>query len=113
MVSKGDIVLVPFPFTDLSQTKVRPAVTLWSDVAGADVLLCFITSQPGDPLAFELLLDPQDSEFPLTGLQVRSRLRVTRMATIERRLLRRRLGKLGEQMLQRLDASLKQALQLS
>lgn len=31
-LSKGDIVLTQFPFTDLSQTKLRPAVILWVDL---------------------------------------------------------------------------------
>jgi mRNA interferase MazF len=30
-LQKGDIVLVPFPFKNLSQTKIRLAVVLWSD----------------------------------------------------------------------------------
>lgn len=43
----GDVVVVPFPFTDFSSTKVRPAVVLTSLTRG-DVILCQITSKkPG------------------------------------------------------------------
>jgi mRNA-degrading endonuclease toxin of MazEF toxin-antitoxin module len=44
-LSKGDIVLTQFPFTDLSQTKLRPAVILWVDLAKDEITLCFISSQ--------------------------------------------------------------------
>ena len=41
----GAVVLVPFPFSDLSQTKLRPTVVL-SDVGQGDWILCQITSNP-------------------------------------------------------------------
>jgi len=41
---KGDIVVFPFPFSDLSSTKRRPAVVLIGGV-GDDVVLCQITSK--------------------------------------------------------------------
>ncbi len=50
----GAVVLVPFPFSDLSQTKVRPAVCL-ADAGRGDWILCQITSNPyGDPDAIKL-----------------------------------------------------------
>src|SRR5215208_7134732 len=49
--SAGEVVLVPFPFSDLSQSKVRPAVCL-ADAGRGDWVLCQITSSPyGDPAA--------------------------------------------------------------
>jgi mRNA interferase MazF len=60
-MKKGDIVLVPFPFTDLSQTKLRPAVVLYTEPTNNDVTLCFITSQGiGTLFAGEFLLDIAD-----------------------------------------------------
>ena len=50
----GEVVLVPFPFSDLSQSKVRPAVCL-ADAGRGDWVLCQITSRPyGDPAAVPL-----------------------------------------------------------
>ena len=50
----GEVVLVPFPFSDLSQSKVRPAVCL-ADAGRGDWVLCQITNSPyGDPAAIPL-----------------------------------------------------------
>jgi hypothetical protein len=47
--AKGAIVLVRFPFSDLSRTKLRPAVVL-ADAGRGDRVLCQVTSKPyGDP----------------------------------------------------------------
>ena len=52
--SAGEVVLVPFPFSDLSQSKLRPAVCL-ADAGRGDWVLCQITSSPyGDPWAVPL-----------------------------------------------------------
>jgi mRNA interferase MazF len=103
-MQKGDIVLVPFPFTDLTQTKLRPAVVLYAESTNNDVTLCFITSQGIDTLfTDEFLLDTTDPEFSSTGLKVSSKVRVTRMITIERKLITRRLGTLGSNQIQILN----------
>lgn len=47
----GEVVLIPFPFSDLSQTKVRPAICL-ADAGRGGWILCQVTSNPyGDPAA--------------------------------------------------------------
>jgi mRNA interferase MazF len=52
--SAGGIVLVPFPFSDLSQAKLRPAAVL-ADAGRGDWILCQVTSNPyGDSAAVHL-----------------------------------------------------------
>ena len=61
----GAVVLVPFPFSDLSQAKLRPAVVLAS-VGRGDWILCQITSNPyGDTRAIML----EDASFAAGGLR--------------------------------------------
>ena len=105
--------LVDFPFTDLSQTKLRPAVVLWTSSTDSDVTLCAITSQNVNKLAIgEFLLAQSDSEFSGTGLSVPSKVRVNRIVTLSRRLVVRRLGRLGIQYIQELKTSMIQVFQL-
>ena len=113
-INKGDIVLVPFPFTNLSETKLRPAVVLWVDPSGQDVTLCFISSQNVEWVNDdEFVIQTSDDEFSQTGLKVTSKVRVARVVTLERRLLQRRLGNLGSEYLRHLDLALVQAFQIS
>ncbi len=50
----GELVVVPFPFTDLANTKVRPALVVAS-LSRGDVILCQITSQAGGhPVAISI-----------------------------------------------------------
>lgn len=96
-VIKGKVVLVPFPFDDLSSTKARPAVCLTNSVGPfRHVVLAFITSQiPADLLDTDLLLDSKGPDFPLTGLRVSSTLRLHRLLTVTNSLIQRELGELS------------------
>lgn len=113
-LQKGDVVLALFPFNDLSQTKLRPAIVLWTSSAGQDVTICFITSQnPNDVSADEFLLQPADPEFLGTGLKVISKVRVTKIVSLERKLITRRLGKLGNTYISTLNTKIIQAFRLN
>jgi len=92
---RGDLVLVQFPFTDLSAQKLRPALIV-GRITGDDVIVAFISSRisTSDPKA-EHVLDPNDTEFRATGVKGRSLVRLNKIATLHRGLIRRRLGQIG------------------
>jgi mRNA interferase MazF len=106
-------VLVNFPFTDLSQAKLRPAVVLSANEALNEFALCFITSQNTNQVTpEEFAINAADPEFSKTGLKVSSKVRVTRLVTLGRQLIVKRLGKLDNQYMQTLNALIIQSFQL-
>jgi mRNA interferase MazF len=114
MVSKGDVVLVYFPFSnDPRQTKPRPAVILWVSQTGDDVTFCAITSQNMDQLFPEdIPILPEDPEFVRTGLRVPSKIRTTRIATLTKKDVIKRFGKLGKNQIKILNAKMIEMFQL-
>jgi len=93
---KYKVVLVPFPFDDLSSTKVRPAVCLTEPVGQhGHVILAFITSRvPDNPLSTDLVFSETDKDFSVTGLRVSSALQLHRMMTVATSIIVRELGTL-------------------
>lgn len=98
-VIRGKVVLVPFPFDDLSATKVRPAVCLTEPVgAHRHVVLAFISSQPpAERLESDISLEPEHPDFAGTGLRFASTLH--RLMTVSASLIRRELGTLSPHLL--------------
>ena len=89
--SAGIVILVPFPFSDLSQAKLRPAVCLAAAGRG-DWVLCQVTSHPyGDPLALSL----EASGFASGGLRVASFARPGKLFTASAGLMVRSVGVLS------------------
>src|SRR3954469_838972 len=94
---KGKVVLVPFPFDDLTATKVRPAVCLTEPIGvHRHVILAFLSSQPPHNLeATDIELNPRHSDFAKTGLRGPSVLRLHRIVTLSASLIQRELGELS------------------
>lgn len=103
---KGDIVLVTFPFTDLSGSKLRPAVVLAE--SSLDRTVCFITTQMGMQENSDLLLSPNSTN----GLRKQSLVRTSKIATLENSLIKGLLGKLNAVELDELNNKLKILFQL-
>lgn len=106
-MAKGNVVLISFPFTDLSGSKLRPAVVL-ADTS-LDSTLCFITTQTGWKEPTDVLLLPTQ----VNGLRKPSLVRTSKIATLDKSLAKGLLGKLSESELADLNSKLKILLQLN
>ena len=90
---KGDFVVVPFPFSDLTQTRRRPAFVVAS-LKGDDVILCQITSQS---LRDQYAISFNDRDFETGSLKQRSNIRPNRLFTADSRIILYRAGNLKKE----------------
>jgi mRNA-degrading endonuclease toxin of MazEF toxin-antitoxin module len=87
---KGNVVVVPFPFSDLTEAKRRPALVIAS-LEGDDVILCQITSKTiKDNYAISL----NDEHFETGSLKQSSNIRPNRIFTADSRIVLYRIGNL-------------------
>jgi len=88
-------VLVPFPFSDLSRAKLRPAVIV-ADAGKDDWILCQVTSNPyGDSRAITLA----DTDFHAGSLRVTSYARPGKLFTANQTLITAQAGVLNDEVL--------------
>jgi mRNA interferase MazF len=115
--SRGSIVLVRYPFTDLSGSKVRPAVIVTPQkylVKSDDILCAFISSSiPDTLLPSDILIPSTQKDFMATGLKHTSVLRAHKLALLHKGLVLSKLGELNSAREKELNAALKDALGLS
>lgn len=113
-LQRGDLVIVAFPFTDLTMQKRRPALVLNESTEEGDVILAFIgTHLPPQATPTSIFLLRDDPSFITTGLKSDSVLRLDKLATIERRLITRRIGKLPATFMTTIDSGLLAALRMA
>lgn len=100
-MTRGKVVLVAFPFDDLTTDKVRPAVCLTDPIGPhRHIVLAFVTSrEPEDALNSDIVLDPTFADFAETGLSIRSVIRTHRLLTVSSSLIKREIGCLSGQRL--------------
>lgn len=99
---KGDVVVVPFPFSDLSSVKRRPAFVL-ANLPGSDIILCQITSRfKKDQFVIQLSAD----DFTDGGLPVESYIRPNRIFTADKKIILRRAGKVNKEIVKQVVSKL-------
>ena len=90
--SKGDVVLVRYPFSDLSDTKVRPAVAVGAPHVSQDLFVVPLTSKTSSLLAGEFILD----DWKGAGLNVVSAVK-RGLLTVHQDLIIRAVGRIATQ----------------
>jgi mRNA interferase MazF len=103
---KGEIVLIPFPFTNLTDTKIRPCLVLIE--AEFDVTVSFITTQTVWSDKASLSTKPSVTN----GLKKESLIRLNKLATIDKELILGKIGSLSKDELDAVNQKLKEVLQL-
>lgn len=116
VLNRGDIVLVSFPFTDLTATKVRPAVVISNDSINRfseDIILAFVSSVvPVQINETDFLIRSSELDFQATGLKNDALFKMAKIVTLNKRLIQKRIGKVSRQIRKELDERLKKALAL-
>ncbi|UXE68106.1 MAG: type II toxin-antitoxin system PemK/MazF family toxin [Chryseotalea sp. WA131a] len=106
-MKKGDVVLVPFPFTDLSGSKNRPALVLV--VTENDVTVAFITSQMKWLEELDVKIEPAFEN----GLKQSSLIRIGKLTTLDKNMVIGKLGSIGINELQIVNQNLIQIFKLN
>ena len=88
---KGDVVVVPFPFSDLSASKRRPALVL-VDLMSDDLILSQITSQS---VTDNLAISIDNSDFANGGLNLSSNVRPNKLFTADESIVLYKAGQLN------------------
>ena len=105
-MAKADIILIPFPFTDLSDTKIRPCLILVE--AEYDVTVSFITTQTGWNDSNSIVIKPTTAN----GLKKESLIRLNKLATIDKDLIIGKIGMLDSNEKNNVNQKLKEIFQL-
>ena len=103
VLRQGEIVMVPFPFSDLSAVKTRPAVVVSNHkYKGKDVILCAVTSQKSGMQ--EVVIN--DDDLSWGNLPLASYARYGKVISMERNLISRVVAKVGKKKLVEIIAGL-------
>jgi mRNA interferase MazF len=87
---KGDVVVIPFPYSDLTNSKRRPAIVL-AESSSNDLILCQITSKEiKDSFAIEL----SDDDFSQGSLHKMSNIRPNKLFTADLKIILYKIGSL-------------------
>jgi mRNA interferase MazF len=104
---KGDIVVLPFPYSDLSVSKRRPAMVL-ANLKGDDIILCQITSQfVKDDYSITL----NNSDFITGSLNKPSNIRPNRLFTAEKSIIVRKAETVNRKVFESVTSKLFEILQ--
>lgn len=105
----GDILLVNYPFTDASGSKLRPVLVVFVDAynKGDDLIFVPISSAPNLADLYIYPIRDTDAFFEKTGLKHSSFVKWTKPLTISRRVVHRKLGRLPRSQVSEIQEKIK------
>ena len=111
-MKRGDIVLITVPFSDLTSTKMRPALVVSPEIKSEDdFVVALITTNIHRPLlSSDYAIKTGDKEFGVTGLRFDSVFRMSKLFSLDKTLAQRKLGKVSSTLMKNLERNLKIAL---
>lgn|ERR1035437_3489869 len=114
-MNKWDVVLLSYPFTDLQASKVRPAVVISPNSfhqSGQDAMFILITSNTDRRAAHDITIETTHGEFAQTGLRKESAVRTSKIMTLSKSLVVKRIGYFGAQLSLKVEMELRLFLEL-
>ena len=87
---KGEVVVVGFPFSNLTISKNRPCLVI-AELSGSDVIICEITSQPRKDVD---LINLRQKDFQKGSLKINSWIRPNKLLTIDSSMIKYKIGML-------------------
>jgi mRNA interferase MazF len=114
-MNKWDVVVLSYPFTDLSAAKVRPALVISPDSynrSSQDAVFVLITTNTSRRGPFDFILQTSHAEFATTGLRFDSAVRIDKIFTLSNKLVVRPIGRFGPKLIAEVEKQLRLFLEL-
>lgn len=114
-VSRGDVVLVDYPFSDRTGSKVRPALVVQADTLNhriTDTVLAAISRSTHRASAEQLLIEISTPDGARSGLRQNSMVQCENLLTFDQRWIITKIGELSGPLMQQINECLKAALDL-
>ncbi len=104
--SFGDIVIIAFPYTNMNNTVMRPAMVV-VDTGDEDIIVARITSQRRD-----METEVEIHNWKSKGLLMQSYVRMSKIATLNRKDIKKKISSLDEEDIKRAKNVLKKLLDI-
>lgn len=111
MYNSGEVVLISFPFTNLKDLKIRPALVISEKME--DIIVAGIFSKIPEALEDSwILIEENASWFTQTGLKKTSIIKTEKIAVIHTSLVKKKLGSLPDEIFALVKEKLRKTLHL-
>lgn len=109
---KGDIIIIPFPFSDLSEAKIRPAVVISNRPVDNEITVAFISSKNNSSKSKNNLFDISIKKNDENSLNSDSFIKCNKIATLYKEIILGQIGIVDADTMKKVDVKLRKYLDL-